>query len=92
MSVGDLLAADELALALDHGEVGVHAAGQPLALVAVPAAAAAGHQGGAELERQAALAETLGTGQQVGVAGAALESAGQVGLGALLSGDVSEHR
>ena len=89
--LGDLFDADELALALDHDEVGVHAAGEALALGAVPAAAAGGHQRGAELDGEAPLAEALGTGQQIGVARAARQSAGDVGLGARLSGDVSEH-
>ena len=89
---GDLFDADELALAFDHGEVGVHPAGEALAVGAVPAAPTGGHQGGAELEREAPLAEALGPSQQVGVARSARQRAGEVGLGPRLTGNVSEHR
>ena len=57
---GDLLEADELALALDHVRSGCTPRAQALALVAVPAAAAGGHEGGAQLEREARLPRPSG--------------------------------
>ena len=75
--VGDhrlhLFHADEIALALDHVQVGVDAAARTLTLGADPAAAAGADEHHGELARKGCLGQTLGAAQQVRVAESALE-------------------
>ena len=67
----DLLDADEVALALDHVQVRVHAAARALALGAGAAPAAGGDERDAQLARERGLGEALRAGEQVGVADSA---------------------
>ncbi len=94
--VGDhrlhLLDADEIALALDHVQVGVDAAARTLALGAGPAAAAGADERHGELAREGRLGQTLGAAQQVRVAESALAQGAREHLfDLLLTGDVVEH-